>query len=319
MGSCSVAQRIFALAAITFLVAGAFTASPALARADCNSGPLSGSADIAVAQSISAFDTETDVDDVRLTNLGPCNVPSASVLVTLPSGATYVSYSSNPSAWTCTDPALAPHGPILCSEQNTIGVPGTADILIRFKPGAGTPVIACGSGGTNTALCPTPDPATPPDRNPANNLSYAGLVPAGGTLTYGRAGSPTPDSSGPFDHTTSVTLANGGLVNIYQSARNVCPADVPSCFLGTITVDTNANGSKTWTLSFLASLAGKKSLSQITIWNSFGGPFTALTSCNSKHATDPCVQDRARSTLPDGTTVYTITVQGTTDNGMTAD
>lgn len=318
MRSFSVAQRIFALAAITFLIAGAFTASPALARADCNSGPLSGSADIAVAQSISVFDAETDVDDVRLTNLGPCNVPSASVLVTLPSGATYVSYSSNPSAWTCTDPALAPQGPILCSEQNTIGVPGTADVFIRFKPGSGTPVIACGSGGTDTTLCPTRDPATPPDQDPANNISYAGLVGAGGTLTYGPGGSSTPNLNG-FDHTTSVTLANGGLVNIYQTANNVCPADVPGCFLGTITVDTNANGSKTWTLSFLASLAGRKSLSQITIWNSFGGPFTALTSCNSKHATDPCVQDRARSTLPDGTTVYTITVVGTTDNGMTAD
>lgn len=307
------ATLLFTLALVLASLFDVFTASPALARSDCNNGALAGTADIAVTQIISVINASTDLsDDVQLTNLGPCNVPAASLRVTLPAGAAYVGFSSNPNAWTC---AETTPGTIDCSEQNTIGVPGTADIYIRYTPGTGPTVIACGSGGTDTQHCPAAAPATPPDANPSNNISYAGLVGAGGTVTYGPNGDSTPRSF--FDHTTSVTLANGGLVNIYHGA--FCPSDVPDCFLGTITVDTNANGSKTWTLSFLASLAGKKSLSQITIWNSFGGPFTALTSCNSKHASDPCVQDRVRSTNSDGDTVYTITVVGTNDNGMTAD
>jgi hypothetical protein len=317
MGRISVFARACALATALSLALGAVMPSEALARADCNNGLLAGTADVTVNQLITAItDLSGDLsDDVRLTNLGPCNVPSASVMVTLPSGALFVSASSNPNAWTCT-----PNGQtIFCSEQNTIGVPGTADIFIRFNVGTGTgnPVVACGSGGTDAALCPATDPATPPDAFPGNNLSYAGLVGAGDSVTYGPNGSPTP--LGQFKHTTTVTLTNGGLVNIYQAAG--CPSDVPDCFpdFGTVTVTTTASGPKTWTLSLLASVAGKKSLSQITIWNSFGGAFTALTSCNSKRATDPCVLDRTRSTNSDGATVYTITVQGTHDNGMTAD
>jgi hypothetical protein len=108
-------------------------------------------------------------------------------------------------------------------------------------------------------------------------------------------------------------------VNIYQSGN--CPANVSDCFLGTATIAfTNVNGAKTWTLTFLASLAGKKSLSQITVWNSLGGgTFTALSNCSGKNATDPCVQSRSRSTNVEGATVYTIVVVGTQDNGMTAD
>ena len=313
----SIVTRALTVATTALLVFGVVMPSTALARAACSNGPLAGTADVTVDQLISVVgDLSGDLrDDVRLTNLGPCNVPSASLVVTLPNGAVFISASSNPSAWTCTPNSQT----VFCSEQNTIGVPGTADIFIRFNIGTGTgsPVIACGSGGQDASLCPPADPATPPDALPGNNLSYAGLVGAGGSVIYGPSGSPTPQ--GQFKHTTTVTLASGGLVNIYHAAG--CPSDVPDCFVdfGTVTVNTTATGPKTWTLSLLADVAGKKALSQITIWNSFGGPFAALTACNSKHATDPCVLDRARSTNSDGAIVYTITVQGTHDNGMTAD
>ena len=157
------------------------------------------------------------------------------------------------------------------------------------------------------------------DPNTANNTSTVagGFLQSGGTLTYGPNGQAMPSTA--FTHTTSVTLANGGLVNIYQSAD--CPPSVNDCFLGTATISfTNVNGAKTWALTFLASLAGKKSLSQITIWNSVGGGgFTALSNCSGKNPTDPCVQSRSRSTNAEGATVYTIVVVGTKDNGMTAD
>jgi hypothetical protein len=306
--------RVFALATAVLLLVSVMTPSPALARAGCSSGPLAGTADVTTQQFITTIANSTDLlDDVRLTNLGPCNVPSESLLVTLPDGANFVSASSNPSAWTCTPTGQT----IFCSEQNTIGVPGTADIFIRFNPGlgSGTPVIACGLGGTDAALCPPgPTPDAPPDAFPGNNLSYAGLLGPGDSLIYGPGGDATPNGS--FNHTTTVTLSLGGLVNIYQAT--VCPPDVPDCFLGTITINTTASGPKTWTLSFLASIA-TKSLAQITVWNSVGGPFIPLTSCNGKHATDPCVLDRVRSTNSSGDTVFTIIVQGTQDDGMTAD
>jgi hypothetical protein len=208
---------------------------------------------------------------------------------------------------------------VVCWETSTIGVPGTADIYLEFA-GTNYAIFACAatfSGAPPPTSC---DPAGGPipDPNVVNNSVASGDLATGGTLVYGPSGSPTPNRL--FQHTTSVMLADGGLVNIVQDPK--CPGQVKDCFLGniTITFDPGVGGQKTWTLEFLASLAGKKSLSQITIWNSVdGNTFTALSSCSGKTPTDPCVQSRSRSTNADGDTVYTIVVVGTQDNGMTAD
>jgi hypothetical protein len=315
-------MRLVGLATGLVLLVGVMTAPPSLAKAACNNDPtLRGTADIALVQSVSGPTAGGNyLDHLTITNFGPCNVPNAGLSVTLPGAL--VSSRSNPNSWICSGATS-----VTCYETSTIGVPGTADIYLEYVPANGL-VFACGATfGTvdQLASCPSSGGSVT-DPNTANNTSTvaAGVLGAGGTLVYGPAGNPIPTSA--FDHTTSVTLANGGLVNIYQTTttpgdHSTCPSGVPNCFLGTITVTFGVvNGAKTWTLSFLASLAGKKALSQITVWNSIGGvAFSALTNCNAQHPTDPCVQNRSRSTNADGNTVYTIVVQGTKDNGMTAD
>jgi len=317
MISNSVSARLVGLATALVLLFGAVTAPPSVAKAACNNGGpgVAGTADIALVQSVSGPTSSGNlVDHLTITNYGPCNVPNAGLTVTLPGAL--VSYSSNPNSWLCNATGTT----VTCYETATIGVPGTADIYLEYATSSGLISACAATFGTvgQLASCPSSGGSVA-DPNTANNTSTvaAGFLGAGGTLTYAPAGLVAPNHG--FDHTTAVTLANGGLVNIYQLAG--CPSGVPSCFLGTIAINfTNVNGAKTWTLSFLASLAGKKSLSQITVWNSVGGgTFSALSNCSGKHPTDPCVQDRARSTNADGDTVYTITVQGTVDNGMTAD
>lgn len=310
----SLSARAVGLATALLLLVSAVAAPPALANSGCNNGPAAGTADIALVQSVSARANGNYVDHLTITNYGPCTVPNAALFVTLP--APLQAFGSNPSSWTCN---TGIDGTVVtCWETSTLGVPGTADIYLEYLPTKGL-ITACAS--TFTGSSPTScDPAggVVPDLIPGNNSSQvaAGVLTPGGTLTYGPGGQPTPSKG--FDHTTSITLANGGLVNIYQAPK--CPGSVTDCFLGTLTINfTNVNGSKTWTLEFLASLAGK-SLSQITIWNSVGGgTFTALTNCSGKKATDPCVQSRSRSTNADGDTVFTIVVTGTKDNDMTAD
>jgi hypothetical protein len=315
MTPTSISARVVGLATGLLLLVSAVAAPPALAKAACNNGGpgVAGTADIALVQSVSALTNGNYLDHLNVTNYGPCNVPNAGLLVTLPGAL--VRSSSNPNSWTCAGTTS-----VTCSETSTIGVPGTADIYLEYAAVAGL-ISACAATFTGAPSC---DPAggPVPDVNPGNNTSQvaAALLGANGTLTYGLNGNPSPRSNpaNNFDHTTSVTLANGGVVNIYQAGG--CPPGVPNCFLGTATINfTNVNGAKTWTLSFLASLTGK-SLSKITIWNSVGGgAFSALTNCNGKNPTDPCVQDRSRSTNADGDTVFTIVVVGTVDNGMTAD
>ena len=306
--------RLVGLATALVLVVGAVTAPPSLAKAACNSGSTAGTADIALVQAISVASDGNYVDHLTITNYGPCNVPNAGLTATLPSAL--LAFSSNPNSWTCSGDTT-----VSCYETSTIGVPGTADIYLEYAAGSVGLINACAATFDvvgSLATCPTSHGVVS-DPNLANNTTTVagGLLAAGGTLVYGPNGQSMPSAA--FTHTTSVTLANGGLVNIYQSGN--CPANVSDCFLGTATITfTNVNGAKTWTLTFLASLAGKKSLSQITIWNSVGGgAYTALSNCSGKNATDPCVQSRSRSTNADGDTVYTIVVVGTQDNGMTAD
>jgi hypothetical protein len=315
----SISARVVGLATALLLLASALAAPPALARAACSNGPDAGEADIALVQSVSALADGNYLDHLTITNYGPCNVPNVGLTVTLP-GA-FVRASSNPSSWTCTASGLN----VTCFETSTIGVPGTADIYLEYTPAPGLITACAATFSTTPATCDDPfNPIGSPvaDPNLANNTSTvaAALLDPGKTLVYGLGGEPTPTNR--FTHTTSVTLANGGLVNVYQSPLTQCPLGVPDCFLGTITINfTNVNGAKTWKLEFLpASLGVKKSLSQITIWNSVGGgAFTALSNCSGKNPTDPCVQSRSRSTNAEGATVYTIVVVGTHDNGMTAD
>ena len=306
--------------AALLLIISALAAPPALAKAACNSDPTK-TADIALVQAIGVASDGNYVDHLTITNYGPCNVPNAGLTAKLPSAL--VSFSSNPNSWTCTVPAPpSTDTTVTCYETSTIGVPGTADIYLEYAPAPGL-IDACAETFNSLAdlkSCPI-FPGAPAilDPNTANNTSTVagGLVQPGGTLTYGPGGQPFPSSA--FTHTTSVTLANGGVVNIYQTSS--CPLNGPSdCFLGTATINfTNVNGQKTWTLTFLASLT-KKSLSQITVWNSVGGgAYTALSNCSGKHPTDPCVSSRSRSTNSAGDTIYTIVVTGTQDNGMTAD
>jgi hypothetical protein len=310
----SISARVVGLATALLLLATAVAAPPALAKAACNSGSTAGTADIALVQAISVASDGNYVDHLTITNYGPCNVPNAGLTATLPSAL--LAFSSNPNSWTCSSGTT-----VTCSETSTIGVPGTADIYLEYAAVSVDPIYACAAtfdAVGSLATCPSSGGVVS-DPNTANNTSTVagGFLQSGGTLTYGPNGQPMPSTA--FTHTTSVTLANGGLVNIYQSGD--CPPSVNDCFLGTATISfTNVNGQKTWTLTFLASLAGKKALSQITIWNSVGGgAYTALTNCSGKHPTDPCVQSRSRSTNADGDTVFTIVVQGTVDNGMTAD
>ena len=297
--------------AALLLIISALAAPPALAKAACNSDPTK-TADIALVQAISVASNGNYVDHLTITNYGPCNVPNAGLTAKLPSAL--VSFSSNPNSWTCTGTTA-----VTCYETSTIGVPGTADIYLEYAPATGL-IDACAATFdvvASLAACPSSFGLIS-DPNTANNTSTVagGLLAAGGTLTYGPNGQPMP--SGAFTHTTSVTLANGGVVNIYQSAG--CPPSGPAdCFLGTATINfTNVNGQKTWTLTFLASLT-KKSLSQITVWNSVGGAYTALSNCGGRRQTDPCVSSRAKSTNSAGDTIFTIVVTGTQDNGMTAD
>lgn len=297
------------------LIVSALAAPPALAKAACNSGTTAGTADIALVQAISVASDGNYVDHLTITNYGPCNVPNAGLTATLPSPL--LSFSSNPSSWTCSLPGTTA---VTCYETSTIGVPGTADIYLEYAPSTGL-IDACAATFdvvASLASCPSSSGLTS-DPNPANNTStvIGGVVGAGGTLTYGPGGQPVPSKA--FTHTTSITLANGGLVNIYQSGG--CPSNGPQdCFLGTATINfTNVSGQKTWTLTFLASLT-KKSLSQITVWNSVGGgAYTVLSNCSGKRPTDPCVSSRSKSTNTLGETIYTIVVSGTQDNGMTAD
>jgi hypothetical protein len=311
-----ISLRLVGIATALLLIVSALAAPPAFARPACNNDPVTaGTADIALVQSVSAANGNY-VDHLTVTNYGPCNVPNVGLFVTLPGAL--VGFSSNPNSWTCTGT-----NSVTCWETSTIGVPGTADIYLEYAPTSGL-VFACASTFTGTPPPTSCDPAngSVPDLIPGNNTSQvaAAVLAANGTLVYGLGGNPTPSSNANtnFDHTTSVTLAQGGLVNIYQAPE--CPASVSDCFLGTATINfTNVSGAKTWTLTFLASLAGK-SLSQITIWNSVGGGgFTALSNCSGKHPTDPCVQSRSRSTNSEGNTVFAIVVTGTKDNGMTAD
>ena len=311
----SMSARVVGLATALLLLATAVAAPPALAKAACNSGSTAGTADIALVQAISVASDGNYVDHLTITNYGPCNVPNAGLTARLPSAL--LAFRSNPNSWTCTSGTT-----VTCSETSTIGVPGTADIYLEYAAGSVGLIDACAAtfdAVGSLATCPSSGGVVS-DPNTANNTSTVagGFLQSGGTLTYGPNGQPMPITA--FTHTTSVTLANGGLVNIYQT--ELCPPNGPSdCFLGTITVNfTNVNGAKTWTLTFLANLAGKKALSQITIWNSAGGgAYTALSNCSGKNPTDPCVQSRSRSTNAEGATVYTIVVVGTQDNGMTAD
>ena len=328
----SISARLVGLLAALLLIISALAAPPAFAKAACNSGTTAGTADIALVQAISVASNGNYIDHLTITNYGPCNVPNAGLTVTLPN--TFVAFSSNPNSWTCTPQPPTGTGPtpVTCYETSTIGVPGTADIYLEYaretpaiEPPATGPINACAATFDivgSLAACPNSSGLIS-DPNPANNTSVAALLAAGGALTYGPNGKPDPTSANGFDHTTTVALLdNGGLVNIYQSSseRKDCPPSVSDCFLGTTTINfTNVSGHKTWTLTFLASLT-KKSLSQITVWNSVGGgAYTALSNCSGKHPTDPCVSSRAKSTNTLGETIFTIVVSGTQDNGMTAD
>jgi hypothetical protein len=322
--------RLVGLATALVLVVSAVSAPPALARAGCNNGGAAGTADIGVTQALSGpLPDLNDLDTVTITNYGPCNVPNVGLAVALP--GTFVSFTSNPSSWSCE----ATTNGAKCAETSTIGVPGTAVINIEYHAAAGT-AVACAATFTVTqpstpADC-SPNSGPVPDQNPGNNTSYAATLGVFDQLIYGPLSESgytlTPNRN--FQNTTALERTGGSgnaSVQIYQTPLEVqyCPLTVSDCFLGTITVVVSldplaVDGSKTWTLTFLASLAGKKSLSQITIWNSVGGgAYTALSNCSAKKATDPCVQSRSRSTNADGDTVYTIVVVGTQDNGMTAD
>jgi hypothetical protein len=209
---------------------------------------------------------------------------------------------------------------VSCDETSTIGVPGTTDVAIEFVlnpcPSTATPAqcatfIAVGS-------------ATPPDQEPGNNTSYAGLLVANGAaVIFGLNADPTPTST--FKHTTSVLLTggSGGSVNIYQSPT--CPPDHTNCFIGTVTISTSATGPKTRTLEFLASLTGSpaRPLSQVTIFYEAAGAtqFSALTSCSKNNpptSENACVQDSYKFTSPDGV-VYVFVIQGGKDDSFTAD
>jgi hypothetical protein len=319
----SISARVVGLATGLLLLISAVAAPPALANSLCNNGGpgVAGTADIALVQSVSALADGNYLDHLNITNYGPCSVPNVGLTVTLP-GA-FVKARSNPSSWTCNASVT-----VTCFETSTIGVPGTADIYLEYAPAAGLISACAATFGTVAQLATCPNsggsPADPnPDPHSNTSTVAAGVLTSDGTLVYGLTqADPTPTIA--FNHTTSIKLKTGGLVNIYQSSTDptYCPANVTDCFLGTITINfTNVSGAKTWTLEFLpAELSVKKSLSQITIWNSVGGGgFTALSNCSGKNATDPCVQSRSRSTNVEGATVYTIVVVGTHDNGMTAD
>jgi hypothetical protein len=306
----SISLRLVGIATALLLLVSAVAAPPALARAACNNDPtLMGTADIAVTQAISGTTLPNGdpgyLDHVTITNYGPCNVPNAALVVNLPATAQFKASSSNPTSWTCTGIDTST---VNCSETSTIGVPGTAEIYISYTLVAGTTIAEASS--------------SLPDAVPGNNKSYAGTISLGTPLTYGPATGGLTDA---FNHSTSLGCLSagcGGFAQIYQtpaSADHVfCPSQVPDCFLGTITIETTVAGPKSWTLSFLASLAGKKALSQITVWNSDGGAFGPVPNCNAKLPPDKkCVQDRSRATI-NGVTVYTIVVVGTVDNGITA-
>ncbi len=312
MTPTSISARVVGLGTGLLLLISAVAAPPALARAACNNDPtLSGTADIGVTQAISATTlpdgTPVYLDHATITNYGPCNVPNAALVVNLPASAAFKAWSSNPNSWTCTgiDSSTAS-----CSETSTVGVPGTADVYISYTLVIGTTIAEASS--------------SLPDAAPGNNKSYAGPFTLNAPLTYGPA---TGGLTNAFNHSTSLGCPSqgcGGFAQIYQTPASTnhvfCPPEVPNCFLGTITIETNAAGPKSWTLSFLASLAGKKSLSQITVWNSNGGAFGPVPNCDAKLPPGAkCVQDRSRSTNADGDTVFTIVVVGTVDNGMTAD
>ena len=309
----TISLRLVGIATALLLLVSALAAPPALARAGCNTGPTAGTADIGLVQSVSGPTALGNyLDHLTITNFGPCNVPNVGLIVTLPGAL--AAFSSNPSSWSCTGGTT-----VTCSETSTIGVPGTADIFLEYAPINGT-IFACAATFTGTPSC-DPQAGPVPDLIPGNNTGQvaAGVLVPGGSLVYGPPTGPTNNN-----HTTKITLVNGGLVNIYQTPEcPVLPAGSPPCFLGTSTVNfgSSVSGSATWTISFLASDAGK-SLSQITIWNSVptinGGAFYPLTPCTGKTPTDPCVQDRSKSGTG-AATVFTFVLFGTADDQFTAD
>jgi hypothetical protein len=274
---------IAALCAAIVFVGGSGTA---LARADClQSDP---EADV--------FVTITSLTTSQLTavvtDIGPCNVPDASVAFTFPAGSVVSSVTSNPAAWNCvgvgTDTVTCPSSG---GSAPTIGVPGNHDFNVFFTlgPAVDQTITAQVIVGGGPSSCTDGNASTTCDPDPDNNTIWALAVGAGS------AGSLTTCPSKPCTQYTDMSVpagGSGGTVQIQQSA-SLCPSGFPNSFGKCVSINSpivNAAGTvTTLVLTIDASLAHGAYGGVNVINSTDGSAWSLVPNCSKNSPTYPCV------------------------------
>jgi len=283
----------------------------ASANADClQSDPV---ADVLLTETLTTTAAGHDLHVVA-TNLGPCNVPDAVLTISLPSGSTVFSVSSNPSSWNCgTAGAL-----ITCPASGgapTIGVPGNHDFIVSFALAATPPsdltIISSIAVGGGESACTDGSSTTTCDPYTDNNTIWGAAIPTG------TGGSLTTCANPPCTQYTDVTVGTGGTSGSVQiqQLQSDCPPAFPNCFGKRITITSAITGAL-WTKIFTinASLSHGSYGAVHLINSTNGSAWSIVQTCSRNDPTYPCVLSKSKFKGPDGTTHITFVVQATDDD-----
>jgi len=231
---------------------------------------------------------------ITITNAGPCVGTDITVTDLLPAGATFLSIRVIPASATCeptppqTPTAESPQISITCYLGADRG-PGTDTALVNVETLPGT-------DATNFAAVTHGEL----DPNPANDQSWGGFVPDGGTISSGTV--PEPQST-----TVIVPPGHSGAVSIQQGVpSDVCPPGFSRCIPAAEVevVAPSATSSDPLTLVFAVTVRPRG------IFHLPDGEtsWVAVQKCKSSGAArpDPCF--KIRKVTVDGVTFYEITV-----------
>ena len=285
----SVLRQLLSVVAATVLVASglAISASPALARADCDQ--MNRIADIELTQTLTFSGYAANGDwliskHALSQNFGPCNIHEVTFTDTLPPTATLIPpVTTNPAGWTCSTTTTS----VTCVSTASVGVPGLTDFYINYSM---PPVTNAAANVTYVASVSVSCDVTYP--NPANNSAFAGVVGAsGGTVTTGDpTGSNCQNPACQFEQIKMPGVASPRAVSI-QELNSPCTASgIGRC----VVMDSGTTADwqyKTFIINLAAVTAAGVSYGGVSLVHSNDlANFTEVPSCSKAQPDlDPCI------------------------------